>query len=166
MRFFIGDIYIELKCYNLTRVGWTSDSIKHDFNDIYSYFSYSFYYFTQLFTENSCYSKYSIYGVWNLFAVSYIFKTDSSLCLCLCLSQRSFVSFFNFQISKYVYRVTDSEMNIRAEIKDLKSEQETISMTEEFAKYAKLQRKIDKHTAEVKRLGMCKHMQSNFVISN
>lgn len=74
--------------------------------------------------------------------------------------------FFNFQISKYVYRVTDSEMNIRAEIKDLKSEQETISMTEEFAKYAKLQRKIDKHTAEVKRLGMCKHMQSNFVISN
>lgn len=76
------------------------------------------------------------------------------------------MSFFNFQISKYVYRVTDSEMNIRAEIKDLKSEQETISMTEEFAKYAKLQRKIDKHTAEVKRLGMCKHMQSNFVISN
>lgn len=84
----------------------------------------------------------------------------------LSLSERSFVSFFNFQISKYVYRVTDSEMNIRAEIKDLKSEQETISMTEEFAKYAKLQRKIDKHTAEVKRLGMCKHMQSNFVISN
>lgn len=76
------------------------------------------------------------------------------------------MSFFNFQISKYVYRVTDSEMNIRAEIKDLKSEQETISMTEEFAKYAKLQRKIDMHTAEVKRLGMCKHMQSNFVISN
>lgn len=88
------------------------------------------------------------------------------LSVSLSLSERSFVSFFNFQISKYVYRVTDSEMNIRAEIKDLKSEQETISMTEEFAKYAKLQRKIDKHTAEVKRLGMCKHMQSNFVISN
>lgn len=92
--------------------------------------------------------------------------TPLELCLCLSLSERSFVSFFYFQISKYVYRVTDSEMNIRAEIKDLKSEQETISMTEEFAKYAKLQRKIDKHTAEVKRLGMCKHMQSNFVISN
>lgn len=88
------------------------------------------------------------------------------LSVSLSLSERSFVSFFNFQISKYVYRVTDSEMNIRADIKDLKSEQETISMTEEFAKYAKLQRKIDKHTAEVKRLGMCKHMQSNFVISN
>lgn len=84
----------------------------------------------------------------------------------LSLSERSFVSSFIFQISKYVYRVTDSEMNIRVEIKDLKSEQETISMTEEFAKYAKLQRKVDKHTAEVKRLGMCKHMQSNFVISN
>lgn len=92
--------------------------------------------------------------------------TPLSVSVSLYLSERSFVSFFNFQISKYVYRVTDSEMNIRAEIKDLKSEQETISMTEEFAKYAKLQRKIDKHTAEVKRLGMCKHMQSNFVISN
>lgn len=92
--------------------------------------------------------------------------TPLSVSVSLSLSERSFVSFFNFQISKYVYRVTDSEMNIRAEIKDLKSEQETISMTEEFAKYAKLQRKIDKHTAEVKRLGMCKHMQSNFVISN
>lgn len=96
----------------------------------------------------------------------YISLKLTPLSVCLSLSQRSFVSFFNFQISKYVYRVTDSEMNIRAEIKDLKSEQETISMTEEFAKYAKLQRKIDKHTAEVKRLGMCKHMQSNFVISN
>lgn len=86
--------------------------------------------------------------------------------LSVSVSLRDHLCLFNFQISKYVYRVTDSEMNIRAEIKDLKSEQETISMTEEFAKYAKLQRKIDKHTAEVKRLGMCKHMRSNFVISN
>ncbi|XP_048769161.2 guided entry of tail-anchored proteins factor 1-like [Ostrea edulis] len=55
-------------------------------------------------------------------------------------------------ISSYVYRVTDNEMNIRSEIKDLKLEQATINMTDEFAKYAKIQRKIDKHAAEVKRL--------------
>lgn len=66
-------------------------------------------------------------------------------------------------ISKYVYRVTDSEMNIRAEIKDLKTEQETISITEEFAKYAKLQRKIDKHTAEVKRLAALRNSKSAVV---
>nr|XP_022293678.1 tail-anchored protein insertion receptor WRB-like [Crassostrea virginica] len=55
-------------------------------------------------------------------------------------------------ISRYVYKITDNELSIRTEIKDLKSEQDTISMTEEFAKHAKLQRRIDKLSAEVKRL--------------
>ena len=53
-----------------------------------------------------------------------------------------------------MYKITDNELSIRTEIKDLKSEQDTISMTEEFAKHAKLQRRIDKLSAEVKRLGM------------
>ncbi|XP_061176688.1 guided entry of tail-anchored proteins factor 1-like [Saccostrea echinata] len=60
-------------------------------------------------------------------------------------------------ISKIVYKVTDGEINIRSEIKDLKVEQDTISMTEEFAKYAKIQRKIDKHTAEIKRLATARN---------
>ncbi|KAK3091014.1 hypothetical protein FSP39_016483, partial [Pinctada imbricata] len=55
-------------------------------------------------------------------------------------------------IEQRVLIIGDDELNLRSQVKELKSEQSTISMTEEFAKHAKLQRKIDKFTKEIKRL--------------
>ena len=41
-------------------------------------------------------------------------------------------------------------MNLKSQVKEFKAEQGTISMTDEFAKYAKLQRKIDKIMNQLK----------------
>ncbi|KAL5011067.1 hypothetical protein ScPMuIL_013372 [Solemya velum] len=56
-------------------------------------------------------------------------------------------------VGTILYPVLDEEMNLRSEVLDLKSEQNRVSMTEEFAKYMKLQRSIDKLTEKVKVLG-------------
>ncbi|KAJ8315752.1 hypothetical protein KUTeg_007902 [Tegillarca granosa] len=49
-----------------------------------------------------------------------------------------------------LYQITDEELNLRSEVKDLKAAQDTISMTDEFAKYAKFQRRIDKLLVTIK----------------
>ena len=48
-------------------------------------------------------------------------------------------------------------MNLRAEIKDLKEEQSNLSITDDFARYARLQRKVDKLMAVGKEKGKKQH---------
>ena len=50
--------------------------------------------------------------------------------------------------------MNEEEIDLRAELRDLKAEQDTISMSDEFSKYFKLQRKIDKLGQEVKQIGL------------
>lgn len=45
-------------------------------------------------------------------------------------------------------------MDLRTELRDLKAEQNTISMSDEFSKYFKLQRKIEKLGQDVKQRGL------------
>ncbi|CAG2213756.1 GET1 [Mytilus edulis] len=54
------------------------------------------------------------------------------------------------QLSKQIYPVCDTELNIRSQIKDLKTEQDGVQMVDEFARHAKIQRKIDKLLTQVK----------------
>ncbi|XP_064618387.1 guided entry of tail-anchored proteins factor 1-like [Liolophura sinensis] len=53
-------------------------------------------------------------------------------------------------ISKRLFKITDEELNLRTQVKDLKTQQESISVTDHFAKYFKLQRQIDKLLDNVK----------------
>ncbi|XP_071137415.1 guided entry of tail-anchored proteins factor 1-like isoform X2 [Mytilus edulis] len=53
-------------------------------------------------------------------------------------------------LSKQIYPVCDTELNIRSQIKDLKTEQDGVQMVDEFARHAKIQRKIDKLLSQVK----------------
>ncbi|GFR74044.1 tryptophan rich basic protein [Elysia marginata] len=64
-----------------------------------------------------------------------------------------FVGEMTTMIAKVLLTVTNEELNLRAEIKDLKEEQSNLSITDDFARYAKLQRKIDKLMAVVKETG-------------
>lgn len=54
------------------------------------------------------------------------------------------------QLCKKIYPVSDGELNVRSQIRELKSEQDGVNMADEFAKHAKLQRRIDKLFLEVK----------------
>ncbi|XP_041351832.1 guided entry of tail-anchored proteins factor 1-like [Gigantopelta aegis] len=56
-------------------------------------------------------------------------------------------------IGKTLFKVSENELNLRAEVRDLKREQESVSVTEEFARHMKLKRKIDKLMADVKNYG-------------
>lgn len=47
------------------------------------------------------------------------------------------------------YQETESESHLRRQMSDLKAELATVSMADEFAKYAKIQRKIIKVTTEL-----------------
>jgi hypothetical protein len=58
-----------------------------------------------------------------------------------------------FQIGRYVFTVNDEELDLYSKVKDMKDEQSHISMIDEFARYMKLQRKIDKMMTQVKELG-------------
>ena len=68
----------------------------------------------------------------------------------------SYFHFSCFQLGSYFIHLTDEEMNLRQQVKDLKLEQSSVSMSDEFAKYMKLQRKIDRLVDQVKKMG--KHM--------
>jgi len=57
------------------------------------------------------------------------------------------------QLGSYFIRLKDEELNLRQQVRELKSEQGTVSMSEEFAKYMKLQRKIDRLVEQVKKMG-------------
>jgi hypothetical protein len=58
-----------------------------------------------------------------------------------------------FQIGRYVFTVSDEELDLYSKVKDMKDEQSHISMIDEFARYMKLQRKIDKMMTQVKESG-------------
>jgi hypothetical protein len=53
-------------------------------------------------------------------------------------------------LSKKIYPVSDGELNVRSQIRELKAERDGVNMVDEFAKHAKLQRKIDKLFLDVK----------------
>lgn len=50
-------------------------------------------------------------------------------------------------------------MDLRTELRDLKAEQNTISMSDEFSKYFKLQRKIEKLGQDVKQRGSARNQK-------
>lgn len=64
--------------------------------------------------------------------------------------------FFSFllQLCRMLFKVDEAEMDLRTELRDLKAEQNTISMSDEFSKYFKLQRKIEKLGQDVKQRGL------------
>ncbi|XP_074601800.1 guided entry of tail-anchored proteins factor 1-like [Brevipalpus obovatus] len=56
------------------------------------------------------------------------------------------------------FRESELESNLRKQITELKTELGTINMTQEFVKYAKIQRKINKMIEELKNQGNMKTM--------
>lgn len=52
-----------------------------------------------------------------------------------------------------VQKDAEQESEMRAEIQEMKKEQSSISMMDEFAKYARLERKINKMTDKLKTHG-------------
>ncbi|ESO93599.1 hypothetical protein LOTGIDRAFT_119246 [Lottia gigantea] len=75
----------------------------------------------------------------------------------------SYSNWLSNKISREIFKLTDEELNLRAQAKDLKTEQESVSMADEFAKYMKLQRRIDKNLAEIKALGNPRQQNINYV---
>ncbi|XP_005109682.1 guided entry of tail-anchored proteins factor 1 [Aplysia californica] len=64
-----------------------------------------------------------------------------------------YVGEISAMIGKTLFKITDNEMSVRSEIADLKEEQSGLSVTDDFAKYARLQRRIDKLLSQVKEKG-------------
>lgn len=58
-----------------------------------------------------------------------------------------------FKLSKVVQKDAEQESEMRAEIQEMKKEQASISMMDEFARYARLERKISKMTDKLKTHG-------------
>ncbi|CAI9734045.1 entry of tail-anchored s factor 1-like [Octopus vulgaris] len=52
-----------------------------------------------------------------------------------------------------LFKADENELNLRSELRDLKTEQTTVSMSEEFARFFKLQRRIDKLGQDIKQKG-------------
>ncbi|XP_069134257.1 guided entry of tail-anchored proteins factor 1-like isoform X1 [Argopecten irradians] len=67
------------------------------------------------------------------------------------------------RLSKFFLHVSDEELNLRSQVKELKTEQDTISMTDEFAKYAKIQRRIDKLMSQVKESNSTRMQKSSML---
>lgn len=59
----------------------------------------------------------------------------------------------SFKLSKMVQKDAEQESEMRAEIQEMKREQSSISMMDEFARYARLERKINKMTDKLKTHG-------------
>lgn len=57
------------------------------------------------------------------------------------------------KLSKLVQKDAEQESEMRAEIHEMKKEQSTISMMDEFARHARLERKINKMTDKLKTHG-------------
>lgn len=74
-------------------------------------------------------------------------------CIALFLFTGLFVCFFSFKLSKMVQKDAEQESEMRAEIQEMKREQSSISMMDEFARYARLERKINKMTDKLKTHG-------------
>lgn len=61
--------------------------------------------------------------------------------------------FSPLKLSKMVQKDAEQESDMRAEIQEMKKEQSSISMMDEFARYARLERKINKMTDKLKTHG-------------
>lgn len=59
----------------------------------------------------------------------------------------------SFQLSKMVQKDAEQESEMRTEVQEMKKEQASISMMDEFARYARLERKINKMTDKLKTHG-------------
>lgn len=59
------------------------------------------------------------------------------------------------QISRVLQKDAERESQMRAEIQDMKQELSTVNMMDEFARYARLERKINKMTDKLKTHGIC-----------
>uniref|UniRef100_A0A672RVX2 Guided entry of tail-anchored proteins factor 1 n=1 Tax=Sinocyclocheilus grahami TaxID=75366 RepID=A0A672RVX2_SINGR len=65
-------------------------------------------------------------------------------------------------MSRVFQKDADQETEMRTEIQNMKMELSTVSMMDEFARYARLERKINKMTDQLKTLGKkCKHVQQD-----
>uniref|UniRef100_H3CHA6 Guided entry of tail-anchored proteins factor 1 n=1 Tax=Tetraodon nigroviridis TaxID=99883 RepID=H3CHA6_TETNG len=75
------------------------------------------------------------------------------LCLVLCFSgnlMKALLPSISSCLSKMVQKDAEQESEMRAEIHEMKKEQSTISMMDEFARHARLERKINKMTDKLK----------------
>lgn len=61
-------------------------------------------------------------------------------------------------MSKMVQKDAEQESEMRAEIQEMKKEQATISMMDEFARHARLERRINKMTDRLKTHGGVTHL--------
>lgn len=57
------------------------------------------------------------------------------------------------QMSRMLQKDAEQESHMRAEIQDMKQELSTVNMMDEFARYARLERKINKMTDKLKTHG-------------
>ncbi|XP_060081140.1 guided entry of tail-anchored proteins factor 1-like [Ylistrum balloti] len=67
------------------------------------------------------------------------------------------------RLGKFFLHVSDEELNLRSQVKELKAEQDSISMTDEFARYAKIQRRIDKLMTQVKESNSTRMQKSSLL---
>ncbi|XP_033740723.1 tail-anchored protein insertion receptor WRB-like [Pecten maximus] len=67
------------------------------------------------------------------------------------------------RLSKFLLHVSDEELNLRSQVRELKAEQDSISMTDEFARYAKIQRRIDKLMTQVKESNSTRMQKSSLL---
>ena len=61
------------------------------------------------------------------------------------------------QIGRHIFSLSDEELDLRAKVRDMKDAQSHISMMDEFARYMKLQRQIDKLMSQIKDSGKCSY---------
>ena len=54
------------------------------------------------------------------------------------------------QVGRHLFSLSDEELDLRAKVRDMKDAQSHISMMDEFARYMKLQRQIDKLMTQIK----------------
>ena len=83
----------------------------------------------------------------------YHLHTFSSTNICKNFSVVKLICLPFFQLGSYFIHLTDDERNLRQQVQDLKLEQSSVSMSDEFAKYMKLQRKIDRLVDQIKKMG-------------
>ncbi|XP_049433306.1 guided entry of tail-anchored proteins factor 1 isoform X2 [Epinephelus fuscoguttatus] len=68
----------------------------------------------------------------------------------LCNLMKTLLPTISSFLSKMVQKDAEQESEMRAEIQEMKKEQASISMMDEFARYARLERKINKMTDKLK----------------
>ncbi|ROL44229.1 Tail-anchored protein insertion receptor WRB [Anabarilius grahami] len=73
-------------------------------------------------------------------------------CVFLCNLVKTFLPSISSFLSKIFQKDADQETEMRTEIQNMRMELSTISMMDEFARYARLERKINKMTDQLKTL--------------